>query len=249
MLRALNRKQHPCPICPLPDKNSGKLYTGQGYLKAADKEDLPLIVDEYTSLRIKDGYRFELDTDEVDAIHWKWARRHPYIELTKEMAKASPDAVFYIENKEAEAEAKVKSEDLIIDAKYMTKKATIGQRKELCEIFHEYNAENMTDSELLSFLLDKAALFPKQVLNYFDPTKREGVNLDLEIAKLRKAGVIWRAGSGTFKFGDRQQPNKAVNLGRSEDKVKEFMLTEDNHSVVEEMRMVYEEITDKEDEE
>lgn len=243
VLRALNKKMSGAvSICPLPDRLTGKLYTGQGYLTAAEKQDLPIVVTENTFISIGDGYKFDL-RDEVDAIMWKWVRTHPYIEKTKELAQASPDALFYIENKEYEAEVSVRREEMLTLAKYkILHDSTSDQRRELCKLFGLHETGHLKESEIKNFLISKAESFPNKVHEYFNPSSKEDVAVNLEFEEFKLNGIIWRARSGTFKFGDKTNEKEAVNLGRNEAKVIEFLKNPDNFDTLEQMRMALEEL-------
>jgi hypothetical protein len=127
------------------------------------------------------------------------------------------------------------------------RKATVAQKKELCELFGNYSSQAMQPKEVDNFLMTKAEQFPNRIVSYFDPKSKEDTVLSLEIEELKHFKVIFRSRSGYFKFGSPSKEKSAIALGRTEEKVKEYLTNPDNYEVVEQMRMVLQEKKDSDE--
>ena len=251
VLIALNPKQQAVRLCPLPSKQTGKIYTGQTYKRKTDgtfegdfpltSEGEPYIITSATVITI--FRRMELDMDDpIDAANWKWMQKHPYIVLSKEHAEYNKDAVFYVENKAKESKNFVLIDKSTTKAKMALYEATAEQKRDLATVLGHRDAKTISETSLeawISKALEIGTNHQRQtkidtVLGFFDESQSEYYSAQMFFKEIVKEKIIYKGSGGVWRYGENKEDS--IFLGRNEDAVIEWLQDVNNADIVEVMR-------------
>lgn len=219
-----NKHQQPVLVGPLQDR-SGKLWTGQGdtgYFEGLTderKRTMGHIINHFTRVTITDGKVLDL-RDPVDAANWAWIQKHPYIALDKEKGKASRDAVYYVENKRKEADARVSTAKLKDKARYVIQyELSLERLRYVAKALGQLAADSFTENEVKDWLLQIAENTPDAVLFHTDAKNQQETDANIKFVELERYRVIAKHKGSIYRFGGEE----GVFLGRTQDQVIAFL--------------------------
>jgi hypothetical protein len=223
-LRAIYGKtQGATRLRPPLEKNTQRIYTGQGNLNEEQKRNLSVVVTHDTVVAINDGHVFDL-SDEVQAIHWKWVQKHSYIAESLEAAQNNPYALFYVEDLDVDMDKKSDKRDLIFRAMDFLKKATESKKREIMRLIGT-DAKFFTYRQVTDHLEDRAFTNPAEILNAAGDRNYHGKLLLYRLID----GKMVTVNRGVYKYGD-------IVMGVSEEQALEFMKDGKNIPLIEAMR-------------
>lgn len=230
-----------CKVCPLPD-STGKHWTGQGAtgyyedLSFNDKQAMAYVVTPTTYIKLGNGKTFNM-ASETDRINWTWIKRHPYVAESMEAGYSNRDAVLYVHNVVADAEARVTKTEMRDRIRFTLRFDT--SQEALYEIASALNfphVETASPTTVLDYLLSKAEENKEtldllnDLLSNDEGTKlrRKGRALFHELLRYR---VIDKYFGGVYRWSGEE----GLVLGATEDKAVEFILDKKNVQTVEAM--------------
>lgn len=247
VFRAKNNKtQQRVVLSPNPDK-TGKLWTGQGkdgYYESLTenvKADMPYVVTGQTKVGIIDGKVLNLDNP-IDAANWKWIsgnmededkdkRRspHPYIVLDKALMGSSRTAVFYVENKQRDAEKRVSSRKLIDKARFLIQyEFSHEQNMRIAKVMGHPSPAVFSPVELQDYLLGIAEVTPDIILNTADPKNAEDSGVKAAYHDLVKFKVIEKFPGQIWRYGGAD----GTAVGRNQSQIEDFIKNKKNEDIV-----------------
>lgn len=228
----------PVTLQPCEDK-TGRLYTGQGargyfeLLTVQEKAELPFIIDHYTKVVITDGKVLDMDNP-IDEANWKWIQKHPYIALKKETGRnSSRSAVYYVEDKLAEASRRVRESEKVDKARIAVREQSTTNRVRTAMILGLVTAKNMEDEEVLDWLLEQSNFIPETVLEAVDPEFAERNSAKIFFNELLKYKVVERQTDGNYKV----EGNEGMAIAHTPDLVLDWMLDGANAEYVKILRL------------
>lgn len=235
-----NKHQQPIKISPCEDE-TGKVFTGQGEdgyfdsLTEEDKRTIPYLVTPETVITVTDGKTLK-PTNMADRENWRWIQIHPYLSLRKEDGHSSRKAVYYIENRRAEAEQRVSKAKNRDKARYLIQ-FELSQEKlvKVAKAIGHPAPQNFSLTELQDYLLRQCGdgVDPKldmsaAILNAADPKNAESTGALITFHELLKWKIIERHRGGTYRFGGAE----GTFVGHNETKVTEFLTNVKNQEIV-----------------
>ena len=233
IFRALRPKtQQGVRVSPCDDA-TGKLYTGQGEtgyfedLSPEDKKKLAYVIDHNTTLLIDDGKILRIGKDKTDAANWKWIQRHPYIVINKFDAGSNRDAVYHVENLEAEAKVRVSKDKQITMAKAAIYGGSATELILAAKSLNHPKPESFTPDMITDWLISQAEASPSLVMAALD-TKNKAVNNAKSLFNELKRQDVVILYKGIYKVGD----ENGISLGHTEDSAVEYILNKDNLEMV-----------------
>lgn len=234
------RKAMPVTLRPMQD-STGKIFTGQGKyehwetLTPEEKATLMYIVTPDTKMIIDNGTTLDLN-DPITAINWKWAQKHPYIAMNYEKGTSSRDAVYYVIDKKAEAERRVKSTKDADIARYkLREELSPEKRNKAAEALGLTTAKSFSETEVLDWLLlscdtpDGASA----VLAAIDPKNAEHNSARTFFNNLVFYKVIDKGNGGIWLYGSETD---GVRMGHTNDTAIDWLLDRTNADMVRVMK-------------
>lgn len=220
-----NKHQQPVKVSPCEDSATGRIFTGQGRdgyydsLSEEDKRYLSYIVESSLVVTITDG-KVLRPTSNADRENWRWIQLHPYISLTKAAMSSSRSAVYYIENRKAEAEKRVQSAKAKDKARYLIQfELSFDKQVRVAKAIGHPAPGSFSPAELQDYLLNQTETMAAAIIDACDPKKSEQTGTLITFHDLVKWRIIEKFRGGTFKFGG----EKGTFVGHNEFKVTEFL--------------------------
>jgi hypothetical protein len=238
VLRArFGNKQAVDKIMAVPDKNTGRLYTGQGKnglgftsKKEEEENEDGIIIDNKTIIAVSDGYRFNLN-DPVQAALWRMAQVHPYIAMEKKDLGSQPDARFYVEDLQSEAENVVKVQSTVTTVKYkILNEINHDKRKALSKVLGLESADGFNENQLLQYLLQMVEVPSNAtVAEAFLKPENSAMNEALVMVRdLKTVGLVEKFQDSMHRYGGL----KGTPLGLDEKDVAEYLIDPSNKDFV-----------------
>jgi hypothetical protein len=227
--------QLPNTASPCTD-STGRLYTGQGkagyyeLLTPKEKEELLFVVDAFTAVKLRDGLILDTDTA-IDKINWEWLQKHPYLALDK--TKKNRDTRFYVQNKQLDAEEKLKTDKPITKARYLIEfEASESHIIRAAKALGHPSAESFSIEILKAWLKERAEMdrgkYVHSVLDALNPKNEAEINAKELISELITAGLIAKHKGNVYRYGG----DKGVFLGRDRDAIAKYLLDSENSELV-----------------
>jgi hypothetical protein len=231
--------QLPVTLTPCEDR-TGKLYTGQGkggyyeLLTPEEKKELLFVVDAFTQVKLQDGTVLDT-TNPIDAINWNWVQKHPYLAMDK--TKKNRETAFYVENKQLDAEEKLKRDKPITKAKYIIEyQASESQIKRAAKALGHPSVESFSPEIVRAWLSERAEMdngrYVHSVLESLNPKNEAEINAKELVSDLIEAGILSRHRGNVYRYGGQN----GVFLGRSRDDIYLELLKEENADLVTAMK-------------
>ncbi len=238
-----NKHQQLVKISPCQDAETGKIFTGQGRdgfyesLSDEDKRYVPFVVEPTTVVTITDG-KVLRPTNKVDVENWRWIQLHPYIALRKEAGSSSRSAVYYVENRRAEAEKRVASSKNKDKARYLIQfELSFDKQVRVAKAIGHPAPGSFSPAELQDYLLTQAETVASAIIDAADPKKSEQTGTLITFHDLVKWKVIEKHKGGVYKFGGAD----GTFVGHNELKVTEFLKDTKHVEIVAAMLSILEE--------
>lgn len=219
-LRAIfGKTQGPLKIRPVAERATGRIVTGQPYMSEDEKKRSVHPIDANTVETITDGKTYDL-SDSVQKANWEWIKVHPYIAQDFETAQSSPQAMFYVEDLEADMDKKSSKIDQMYEAMTLVREASAVKRSEIMRLLGQ-DARFFTDKQVMGYLQDVCTNAPEKILRVFAD---KHYDLRLLLFKLIDKKIVVHA-KGVYKYED-------VNLGISEEQAIIFLSSVENRQLV-----------------
>jgi len=233
-----NKHQQPVKVSPCEDASSGRVFTGQGdgyydSLSEEDKRHLPYIVEPSLVITINDG-KVLRPTSNADRENWRWIQLHPYISMTKASMSSSRQAVYYIENRKAEAEKRVQSAKAKDKARYLIQfDLSFDKQVRVAKAIGHPAPSSFSPAELQDYLLNQTETMAAAIIDACDPKNTEQTGTLITFHDLVKYRVIEKKRGGLY-FGD-------TFVGHNELKVTQFLKDTRHVEIVAAMLAILEE--------
>lgn len=234
VIRAYNsRNALPVKVRPLQDR-TGKLYTGQGKdgyyetLSMEEKQKLNYIITPDTTVVLQDGKEFKMN-DPIDAANIKWVMRHAYIAKDFASGKSSRDAIFYIQDRKAEAKQRVTSAKIKDKARYIVQfNLSLDELKQVAKALGNLSSDTFTELELQDWLLNLCETVPDAVLFHADKQNAKDTDATILFNELERWRIIVKQRGGVYRFGG---PD-GLYLGHTQEQVIEYLRKPENLETV-----------------
>lgn len=238
ILRAYHPSKNPeVVVCPLPERGSGNTFTGQGkhgyyeLMTPKEKEELgnQRLITPQTKIKITNDHPLDM-RNPVDKANWEWMKKHPYIDVER-LDTPSRDAVFYVHNKEAEAQKRVTRNKRIVSVMGQIYSMSSTEKKLLAESLYLGDASGFSDAEIEDYL----ELQVKEKLSHVEKilvNKKENGNDELAAMKLyneaTNKGIIKKHRGGYIKYGG----SDGLSLGRDQETCVQYLMDSQNEDTV-----------------
>lgn len=234
VFRAYNNKfQQPVKAMPAEDE-TGKLFTGQGTdgyfesLSEADKHKMAFVIDNFTTVTISDGKTLK-PGNLIDRENWRWVQFSPYICLDRAKGASSRSAVYYVENRKAEAERRISTTRDRDRARYLLQfDLSYEAQLKVAKVIGHPGPEGFSPIELQDYLLTQAETIPSAILQAADPKNAEESGVKIAFHDLLKWRIVEKHRGGVFRFGG---PD-GIFLGHNEGAVMEYLKNSKNEETV-----------------
>lgn len=235
VFRAKNNKNPQNVKCTPPeDGETGKLFTGQGKdgyfesLSDEDKKSIPYLITPQTVVALTDG-KVLRPGNQADKDNWRWLQLHPYIVLDREQLGSSRTAVFYIENRKAEAAKRVRASKERDKARYQIQFETShAQQVSVAKTIGHPGPESFSHDELTDYLLAQCEVIPAAILKALSPENAEDSAVTRTMHELIKWGIIKKEKGGVYRFGG----ENGVFVGHNDEKIVGFLRDDKNKETV-----------------
>jgi len=248
ILRAYHPNKEPeVVICPLPD-GTGNTYTGQGekkyfeLLTPKERRDLSteMLQTPQTKIKLISDYMFDIKNNEMHNVQWRWVQKHPYIDLTKRDVPSN-DAIFYVYNKQTESAVKVTRSKRITNVMHTIYNLSLDEKRTLSEALGLGDSSGFSEVEVEDWLEQKTNSPSLNAVETLLEKKADG-GQDIAALKLYHEAlnkeIIKRYPGGWYKYGG----DGGVSLGRSEELVVQYFLSDENSETVIAIRADIEEL-------
>ncbi len=230
-----------CKVTPLPDR-SGKHYTGQGRtgyyedISPNDKLSMAYVITPQTTRTITHGKSLDM-RNAVDEADWKWIQKHPYVALTKEAGNTNRDAVVYVENRQLDAEERLKKTEKVDRARFTVRHDVSPQTLySLAGALDMPQPQSASYNTVLDYVLN-CANEPKQA-ELILTLLGQGENVDAKrdamalFFNLKRNNVIDKYAGGIFRWNG----ENGVIIGTTQENAFEFLMDPKNTQTVEGMK-------------
>lgn len=231
------KTQQPIKVSPVGSlKAGGKHFTGQGEkgfyenLTPKEKEEMAYVITPQTVVQIHDGKALHITENPIDADNWKWIKKHPYIALDRADGENSRDAVFYMENKSAEADTVVVKDKLETQAKTAMYDASREELNVAAKALGHPSPEHFSENEVQKYILDIIAATPQSVIDIFKPENKGTTNVRSLLSDYLRHKIVVKSRGSYFYGGEH-----GTHLGRSEQAVVDFLMEPTNGGLVDAM--------------
>lgn len=234
VFRAFNNKNpQPVKLSPCEDE-TGKLFTGQGQdgyfesLSQADLHKMSFVIDHSTKIAINDGKVLK-PTNMADRENWRWIQLHPYIVINREQGSSSRMAVFYVENRKAEAAKRVALSKLRDKARYLIQyELSYEKQLKVARTIGHPAPEGFSPMELTDYLLTQSEAIAPAILKAADPANDEQSGVKIALHELIRWKIIDKYRGGVYRFGGPE----GVFVGHNEEKCMEYLTKQENQETV-----------------
>jgi hypothetical protein len=195
MLKSLYKTKHRVQPAYNTTKN---WYEGVERLSDDDKKKLDYWVEPHTTLKLEDGYVFDLN-QEIDRINWKWVKELKEVAMDFEDFQSSPKAMFYVHIEGREAMKSNASKTNIFEAmKCVMEDSPVNYANRALLLGFDMEGEN--PEVIKEFLLEQAANKDTntRVLQVY---KSKSLAVQLLFLKAEKKNIIVKTPEGAYKFG------------------------------------------------
>jgi hypothetical protein len=173
-------------------------YAGVDRLSDDDKKKLDYWVEPNTTLKLEDGYVFDL-SQEIDRINWKWVKELKEVSMDFEEFQSSPKAMFYVHIEGREAMKSNASKSNIYEAmKCVMEDSPVNYANRALLLGFDMEGEN--PEVIKEFLLEQAGNkhTNTKVLQVY---KSKSLAVQLLFLKAEKKNIIVKTPEGAYKFG------------------------------------------------
>lgn len=234
VVRAYDPKRAvPMKIRPMQDR-TGRLWTGQGVngyydtLSHEEKLKMSYIITPDTAVVLTDGKVFK-SSDPIDKANMAWVLRHPYVAKNFEAGKSSRDAVFYIEDKVAEAEKRVNKSKTKDKARYVVQyELSLDKLRHVAKALGNLAAGSFTELEVKDWILNLCEVAPDSVLYHTDEKNAHETDAVIQFHEFTKWQIIQKFRGGVYRIGTED----GVYVGHTQEQVVEFLRKEENKETV-----------------
>lgn len=242
VLKSYNNRQQTAKISPAEEKETGRVFTGQGTdgfldsISEEDKKKLSFVITEFTVVHLTNGKTLK-PTSIADRENWRWMQLNPYISLNKD-DRSSRSAIFYVEDREAEAQKRVSSSKNRDKARYLVQfQMSHDEQVKVARVIGHPSPEAFSHLELTDYLLLQCEAIAAAVLEAADPKNAEDSAVKSTFYELERWRVIEKHRGGVYKFGG----SEGVFLGHNELKVMEYLKNPKNTETVAAIQAMLEE--------
>ncbi len=234
VLKAFDNRQMPAKISPAEQAETGRIFTGQGVdgfldnMSEEDKKRLSFVITEKTVVTLTNGKIFN-PNNIADKENWRWIQLNPYISLTREAGKSSRSALFYVENRKAEAAKRVTLNKSRDKARYIIQFDTSHEQQiKIARTIGHPSPEAFSPMELTDYLLTQCDTISAAIIEAADPKNAEASAITTTFHELVRFKIISKEKGGVYRFGG---PDGAF-VGHTEGKVAEYLASKKNQETV-----------------
>lgn len=222
-LRAVYGKQQGSLfIQPVTDSRTGRLV-GVKNLSEEEKRNATRVVEASTTRKIQDGVVVDL-SNEIDSIDWNWIKHSPAIAMSFADAQSSPNALFYVEDLDAETEKKISKKDLVYKAMTHVKESSAHKKLQASRLLGQ-DATHFSPLQIDDFLTSIAFENPEKIIKVYEDKNSK---TRLFYYQLLDSKLITKERGGIIKYEE-------ITLGINEEQALEWLKTPENRDIVQQL--------------
>lgn len=206
VLKAIYGKQQgPLGLCPVREGSTGGMKGVPPYTEE-EKRKLARVVTPETNRQITDGMIINRKDNPIDRIDWEWIKWNKEIAPDFESAQSSPQALFYVDDPDAETEKKATALEDKFKAQQLIFGSSAERQRDIARLMGN-DLSTYSDQEVKVFLAEKAdskeSKDVEKVLKAFQFYNAGNGKEMLFVYRLIDKRILHRDSDGNIRYGER----------------------------------------------